>query len=61
FRGRMTSLFQMAQVLMNVGSIMIGTLSSLLGVRWGMASMGAAGAAAILVIFWTMPNARNIR
>jgi predicted MFS family arabinose efflux permease len=60
-RGRMTSLAQMSHLVMNAGSILIGMLASLLGARWGMASMGAAGTLAIITIFAAMPRARHIR
>ena len=61
FRGRMTAIFTMNQVLVTVGSMLIGSLALLIGARWAVACMGAAGSLAMLGIFMTMPHARHIR
>ena len=61
FRGRTTAIFNMNQVLVTVGSMLIGYLALLMGARWAMASMGAVGTLAMIVIFVTMPHARRIR
>ena len=61
FRGRTTAIFTMNQVLVTVGSMLIGSLALLMGARWAVASMGAIGSLAMIVIFVTMPHARHIR
>jgi hypothetical protein len=55
------SLFTMSKMVMIVGSMMVGLLSSLLGARWAVASMGAAGALTMLAMYVVMPQARRIR
>lgn len=59
--GRTMALFNMSKVLMIAGSVLVGTLSSLLGARWAVASMGAAGALTMIVMLAVMPQARHIR
>ena len=44
FRGRTMAIFQLGQVVMTVGSIIIGSLAAFCGARWAVALMGAAGA-----------------
>ena len=61
FRGRTTAIFTMNQVLVTVGSMLIGTLALLMGARWAVASMGAIGSIAMIAIFVAMPHARHIR
>jgi len=59
--GRTMALFNMSKIMMIMGSMLIGTLSSLLGARWAVASMGAAGALTMIVMLMVMPQARHIR
>ena len=59
--GRTMALFNMSKVLMIAGSMLIGTLSTLLGARWAVASMGAAGVLTIVIMLAAMPQARHIR
>jgi len=61
FRGRTTAIFTMNQVLVTAGSMLIGALALLLGPRWAVASMGAVGSLAMIMIYVTMPRARHIR
>jgi len=61
FRGRMTAIFTLNQVLITVGSMLIGSLALLMGARWAVASMGAIGSLAMIAIFVAMPQARHIR
>jgi predicted MFS family arabinose efflux permease len=61
FRGRMTAIFTMNQVLVTVGAMLVGSLALLMGARWAVASMGTVGSLAMIVIFVTMPYARHIR
>jgi MFS family permease len=61
FRGRTLALFHSSRVATVIGSIFIGSLSSLVGVRWAVASMGATGALAMIIIYVAMPRARLIR
>jgi MFS family permease len=60
-RGRTMAIFQLGQVVMTVGSIIIGSLAAFCGARWAVALMGAAGALAILAIHMMMPRAWTIR
>jgi MFS family permease len=61
FRGRTTAIFSMSQVVVTTGSILIGALASLLGAPWAVASMGAAGALTMILVYTAMPRARLIR
>ncbi len=61
FRGRTMSLFHMSNVVMTVGSMLIGALATLSGTRAAVALMGAAGALAMLAIHFALPRARHIR
>ena len=61
FRGRTIALFHMGQVVMTVGSMFIGALAALWGTQWAVASMGAAGALAMLAIQIILPRTRHIR
>ena len=61
FRGRTIALFHMGQVVMTVGSMLIGALAALWGTQWAVASMGAAGALAMLAIQIILPRTRHIR
>jgi predicted MFS family arabinose efflux permease len=61
FRGRTMAVFHMTHVVLLVGGICIGALSSLVGARWAAASMSIVGALAVLGIYWAMPRARLIR
>lgn len=60
-RGRTTAIFNLNQVLVTVGSMLIGSLALAMGARWAVAVMGAAGSLAMIVIFVKMPHARHIR
>jgi ENTS family enterobactin (siderophore) exporter len=60
FRGRTTAIFSMNQVLVTVGSMLIGSLSLLVGARWAVAAMGLVGSLAMIMIYVTMPRARHI-
>ena len=61
FRGRTMSIFYMNRVVIMVGSMIVGALSSLLGARWAVASMGAIGTLAMIIIYVAIPRARLIR
>ncbi|MEK7210100.1 MAG: MFS transporter, partial [Candidatus Binatota bacterium] len=61
YRGRTMAVFHMSSVLMTLGSMLIGVLASLLGARWAVASMGAAGALTMVAIYVALPRARLIR
>ena len=61
FRGRTMAIFHMSQVVWTVGSMLVGTLATLVGARWAMASMGVAGALSMLAISVALPRARLIR
>ena len=57
FRGRMMSMFQLSNVVMTVGSILIGALATMAGTQWAVILMGGAGSLAILAIHLTLPSA----
>ena len=61
FRGRTMALFHMSQVVMTVGSMLIGALSSFVGAQWALASMGVVGALSMITIYMALPRARLIR
>jgi predicted MFS family arabinose efflux permease len=61
FRGRTTAIFHMSQVVMTVGSMLVGALAALWGARWAVASMGAAGTLTTIAIYLAIPRARDIR
>ena len=60
-RGRTMAIFNMGRVVVMTGSILVGALSSLLGARWAVASMGAVGALTMTAIYVALPRARLIR
>jgi len=61
FRGRTMSLFQLSNVVMTAGSIVLGALATLAGTQWAVALMGGAGALALLAVHLTLPRAWRIR
>jgi MFS family permease len=61
FRGRALALFHMGQVVMTLGSMIIGSLAALCGTQWSVVLMGAAGALAMLAIHVVLPRAWQIR
>ena len=61
FRGRTMAIFQMSHVMLTVGSMIIGLLAGLVGARWAVALMGAAGAFSMVAIHLALPRARFIR
>lgn len=61
FRGRTMSIFHMNQVVMTVGAMLVGGLSSLVTAPRAVALMGALGALAMVAIYVGFPRARDIR
>jgi MFS family permease len=61
FRGRMTAIFHMSQVVLTLGSMLLGALSSILGAQCAVASMAIAGALSMIAIYLAVPGARHIR
>ncbi|MBM2805728.1 MAG: transporter [Deltaproteobacteria bacterium] len=61
FRGRTIALFHMSQVVMTVGSMVIGSLAALFGAQWSVALMGTVGALAMLGIHFALPRVWHIR
>jgi MFS family permease len=61
YRGRTTALFHMMQVILMVGGLLIGALSSLIGAQWATALMSLAGTLAMLGIYLLIPQAWKIR
>lgn len=60
-RGRTMAIFQLGQVVMTVGSIIIGSLAAWWGTQWAVTVMGIAGALAMLAIHIVLPRAWAIR
>ena len=61
FRGRTIALFHMAQVVMTLGSMIVGALAALSGAQWAVVLMGIAGALAMLSIHLALPRTWHIR
>jgi len=61
FRGRIIALFHMSQVVMTVGSMMIGALAAVLGAQWSVALMGTLGTLAMLGIHLALPRTWHVR
>jgi MFS family permease len=61
FRGRTMSMFQLSNVVMTVGSILLGALATLAGTQWAVALMGGMGVVAMLAIHFALPKAWQIR
>lgn len=61
FRGRTMAIFHMNQVVLTLGSLLVGVLAALVGVRWAVASMGAVGACMMIALAAAQPRAREIR
>ena len=61
FRGRTMAIFQLSNVVMTFGSMLLGTLATAVGTQWAVGLMGAAGALMVLLIHVTMPRASRIR
>ena len=61
FRGRTMAIFHMSSVVLTLGSLLTGTLAALVGARWAVAAMGAAGVLFMAAIGVTLPRVRLIR
>jgi MFS family permease len=61
FRGRTMAIFHMSQVVMTIGAMLFGALSSIFGAQWAVASMGVGGALIMIGIALALPGARFIR
>ncbi|MCC6473240.1 MAG: MFS transporter [Burkholderiales bacterium] len=61
FRGRTRAAFGMHQAVITVGAMLYGALSTLEGVRWSLAIMGATGMLSIAALHFAVPRARHIR
>jgi predicted MFS family arabinose efflux permease len=61
FRGRTMAIFHMSEVVVVLGSMLVGTLAALVGARWAAVAMGAAGALLTVTIGAALPHARRIR
>jgi MFS family permease len=61
FRGRTMAIFHMSQVVLTIGAMLYGALSSLVGAQWAVASMGGVGALIMIGISLALPGARSIR
>ena len=61
FRGRTIAIFHMTQVLLLLGGLLIGALSSVIGAPWAAASMSIVGTLCMVVLYVAVPRAREIR
>jgi predicted MFS family arabinose efflux permease len=61
FRGRTMAIFHMSQVVLTIGAMLFGALSSIIGAQWAVASMAAVGALIMIGISLALPGARSIR
>jgi MFS family permease len=61
FRGRTMAVFHMSQVVLTIGAMLFGALSSMIGAPWAVASMAAVGALIMTGISVALPAARSIR
>ena len=61
YRGRTMALFNMSQMLVTAGSMVIGVLAAAIGPQDAVAAMGFAGAVGTGVLMWWMPHSRKIK
>ena len=61
FRGRTMAIFHTSQVVLTVGAMLFGALSSIIGAQWAVASMAAVGALIMIGLSLALPGARSIR
>jgi len=61
FRGRTVALFHMNQVVMTVGAMLLGALSSMINAPWAVSLMGVLGALTMISIYIALPRARYIQ
>jgi MFS family permease len=61
FRGRTMAIFHMSNVVMTLGSMLIGALAVVWGTPWATMWMGLAGTLAMVAIHVALPSARHIR
>lgn len=60
FRGRTMAIFQLSNVVMTGGSMLLGALATLLGTQLSVALMAVAGALAMLALHCALPRAWRI-
>jgi hypothetical protein len=61
YRGRTMAIFHMTQVLLLLGGMVVGALSSLIGAPIAIAVMGAIGTVCMVFLYLAAPHARAIR
>jgi MFS family permease len=61
FRGRAIAIFHMNQILLLLGGLLIGALSSAIGAPWAAASLSIAGTLCMVGLYVSDPRARTIR
>ena len=61
FRGRAIAIFHMNQILLLLGGMLIGALSSVIGAPWAAATLGIVGTLCMAALFVFDPKARTIR
>jgi hypothetical protein len=61
FRGRTMAIFHTNQVVLTLGALLFGALSSIVGAQWAVAAMATVGALIMIGISLALPGARLIR
>ena len=61
FRGRTMAIFHMSNVVMTLGSMLIGALAVVWGTPWAVMLMSLTGTLAMVAIHVALPSARHIR
>jgi MFS family permease len=61
FRGRVMAIFHMTHVVLLLGGLLIGALSSLFGAPWAAAGLSAIGTLCMIAVYTAAPRAREIR
>ncbi len=61
FRGRTMAIFHMTQVLLLLGGMLVGALSSFIGAPNAIAVMGGVGTVCMVFLYLVAPQAREIR
>ena len=60
FRGRTMSMFQLSNVVMTAGSMLVGALATFGGTQWAVGLMSSAGVLAVLAVHLSLPRAWRI-
>jgi MFS family permease len=61
FRGRAIAIFHMNQVLLLIGSMLVGAISAITGAAWAMSVLSMVGVVFMIALYYLAPKAREIR